>query len=85
MAELRASRARIVEAADAARRKIERDLHDGAQQRLVTLVLDVQVARRAAEQGPDVGAAVPRAAGRASFRRHRPSCASSRAASTRRC
>jgi signal transduction histidine kinase len=32
--ELRASRTRIVEAADAARRKIERDLHDGAQQRL---------------------------------------------------
>ena len=43
--ELRASRARIVEAADAARRKIERDLHDGAQQRLVTLALDVRVAR----------------------------------------
>ena len=33
-AELRASRARIVEAADAARRRLERDLHDGAQQRL---------------------------------------------------
>jgi len=44
-AELRASRARIVAAADAARRKIERDLHDGAQQRLVTLALDVQIAR----------------------------------------
>jgi signal transduction histidine kinase len=44
--ELRASRARIIEAADNARRKIERDLHDGAQQRLVSLVLDVQVARR---------------------------------------
>ena len=40
-AELRASRQRILEAADAARRKIERDLHDGAQQRLVSLVLDV--------------------------------------------
>ena len=35
-AELRASRARIIEAADKARRKIERDLHDGAQQRLVS-------------------------------------------------
>ena len=45
-AELRASRARIIEAADKARRKIERDLHDGAQQRLVSLVLDVQVAKR---------------------------------------
>ena len=44
-AELRASRARIVAAADAARRRIERDLHDGAQQRLVALALDVRVAR----------------------------------------
>jgi PAS domain S-box-containing protein len=40
--ELRASRARIVEAADAARRKIERDLHDGAQQRLVALALTLR-------------------------------------------
>ena len=51
-AELRASRQRILEAADAARRKIERDLHDGAQQRLVSLVLDVQVARRRLAQDP---------------------------------
>jgi signal transduction histidine kinase len=39
--ELRASRARIVEAADAARYRLERDLHDGAQQRLVALSLDL--------------------------------------------
>ena len=51
-AELHASRARIVEAADAARRRIERDLHDGAQQRLVTLALDVRVARRQVERDP---------------------------------
>jgi signal transduction histidine kinase len=38
-AALAASRARIVTAADEARRRIERDLHDGAQQRLVTLAL----------------------------------------------
>jgi signal transduction histidine kinase len=38
-AELAASRARIVTAADEARRRIERDLHDGVQQRLVSLVL----------------------------------------------
>jgi PAS domain S-box-containing protein len=44
--ELRASRVRIVEAADAARRRIERDLHDGAQQRLVALGLDVRIARK---------------------------------------
>jgi PAS domain S-box-containing protein len=52
-AELHASRARIVEAADAARRKIERDLHDGAQQRLVTLALDVRVARGRVERDPE--------------------------------
>jgi PAS domain S-box-containing protein len=55
--ELRASRARIVEAADAARRKIERDLHDGAQQRLVSLALDVRVARGRVAKDP--GQAVP--------------------------
>ena len=44
-AELRASRTRIVEAADAARRRLERDLHDGAQQRLVELALDLRMAR----------------------------------------
>jgi signal transduction histidine kinase len=37
LTDLRASRSRIVEAGDAARRKLERDLHDGAQQRLVSL------------------------------------------------
>jgi PAS domain S-box-containing protein len=54
--ELRASRARIVAAADAARRKIERDLHDGAQQRLVTLALDVGVARARLEAEPESAA-----------------------------
>ncbi len=39
--ELRRSRARVVEAADAARRQLERDLHDGAQQRLVSLSLSL--------------------------------------------
>jgi signal transduction histidine kinase len=42
--ELRASRARIVTAADNARRRLERDLHDGAQQRLETLKLEVRMA-----------------------------------------
>jgi PAS domain S-box-containing protein len=50
--ELRASRIRIVEAADAARRKIERDLHDGAQQRLVSLALDVRLARSRVKADP---------------------------------
>src|SRR4051794_6569366 len=44
--ELRASRARIVAAADAARRRLERDLHDGAQQHLVGLALTLRLARR---------------------------------------
>ena len=44
-AELVASRARIVAAADEARRRIERDLHDGTQQQLVALGLDLQAVR----------------------------------------
>jgi signal transduction histidine kinase len=43
--EVRASRARIVEAADGARRRVERDLHDGAQQRLVTVALALRLAQ----------------------------------------
>ncbi|AII08548.1 MULTISPECIES: GAF domain-containing sensor histidine kinase [Rhodococcus] len=43
-AELIASRARIVAAGDEARRRLERDLHDGAQQRLVSLGLEVRMA-----------------------------------------
>src|SRR5581483_5866342 len=41
-AELNASRARIVAAADQTRRRIERDLHDGAQQRLVSFALQLR-------------------------------------------
>jgi signal transduction histidine kinase len=44
-AELIASRARIVAASDEARRRIERNLHDGIQQRLIALALDVQTVR----------------------------------------
>ena len=46
-AALTASRARIVAAADSTRRRIERDLHDGAQQRLVSLALQLRTARAA--------------------------------------
>jgi signal transduction histidine kinase len=53
IAELRASRARIVEAADEERRRLERDLHDGAQQRLVALSLNLKMARKAFENDPD--------------------------------
>jgi len=44
--ELRASRARLVAAGDAKRRELERDLHDGAQQRLVAVALSIRLARR---------------------------------------
>jgi PAS domain S-box-containing protein len=51
-AELHASRARIVSAADEARRKLERDLHDGAQQHLVGLALTLRLARRKLDSDP---------------------------------
>jgi GAF domain-containing protein len=46
--ELRASRARVVAAADATRRRLERNLHDGAQQRLVSLALQLRTAEATA-------------------------------------
>jgi signal transduction histidine kinase len=46
--ELRSSRARLVEAGDTERRRLERNLHDGAQSRLVALALKLQMARRRA-------------------------------------
>jgi PAS domain S-box-containing protein len=57
-AELRASRARIIAAADAARRRIERDLHDGAQQLLVALGLTLRLARARVEADPPSAAAL---------------------------
>jgi signal transduction histidine kinase len=52
-AELAASRSRIIAAADEARRRIERDLHDGAQQRLVALGLELRAAQAAMPPGLD--------------------------------
>jgi signal transduction histidine kinase len=49
--EVYASRARIVEAADGARRRVERDLHDGAQQRLVTVALALRLAHTQVDAG----------------------------------
>jgi signal transduction histidine kinase len=49
--ELAASRARIVAAADDERRRVVRDLHDGAQQRLVHTVITLKLARQALEDG----------------------------------
>jgi PAS domain S-box-containing protein len=56
--ELRASGARIVAAADAARRRIERDLHDGAQQELVTVALGLRLARNHIDRDPARAAAL---------------------------
>jgi signal transduction histidine kinase len=56
--ELRASRSRIVAASDAARRQIERNLHDGAQQHLVALAVNLRLARQLAEQDPDTSKAM---------------------------
>jgi PAS domain S-box-containing protein len=50
-AELAASRARIVAATDEERRRVVRDLHDGAQARLVHTVITLKIARRAVETG----------------------------------
>ncbi|MDH2428110.1 sensor histidine kinase [Sphaerisporangium sp. TRM90804] len=50
---LRASRARGVDAAEAERRRIERDLHDGAQQRLLAVVLDLGRARSKFDSDPE--------------------------------
>jgi signal transduction histidine kinase len=56
--ELRDSRARIVAAEASARRKLERDLHDGAQQRLVGLALDLRLARSKVQEDPEGAAAL---------------------------
>jgi signal transduction histidine kinase len=61
--ELAASRARIVAAADETRRRIERDLHDGTQQRLVSLGLELRVAQSMVPAAlPELGAEIGRVA-----------------------
>jgi signal transduction histidine kinase len=52
--EVRQSRARLVEAADSERQRVERDLHDGAQQQLVTLLLSMQVTKTEALRNSDL-------------------------------
>ena len=54
--DLRASRARLVEAGDAERRRLERDLHDGAQSRLVALALKLKLARMKVDGGSEAAA-----------------------------
>ena len=80
--ELLASRARIVEAGYEQRRRVVRDLHDGAQQRFVHAIMSLQLARRRATATRCCTADRRGAASRRA--RASTSCASLRAASTRR-
>jgi signal transduction histidine kinase len=58
LAEVRASRQRIVEAGDRERRRVERNLHDGAQQRLVALSLSLAMLRRDGSRDPETDRAL---------------------------
>ena len=62
MRDLTESRARIVAAGDAERRRVERNLHDGAQQRLVTVALHLHLVRRRLESQPEQAPALVEAA-----------------------
>jgi signal transduction histidine kinase len=61
--ELRASRTRIVESGDEARRRIERDLHDGAQQRLVSLALALRAIGSRVDGDPELHRSLEEARG----------------------
>ena len=80
--DLHASRARVVKAGDEQRRRLERNLHDGAQQRLVSVALMLRIARQQLAAGRD-GALRCSSRRRTSSTRAWRSCASSRAACTR--
>ena len=69
-ADLTASRARVVKAGDEQRRRLERNLHDGAQQRLVSVALMLRLAQ--ARLGPEAEAAAEAARRRLARARHRP-------------
>ena len=78
-AKLAASRARIVGAGDAERRRLERNLHDGAQQRLVSLALQLRLTQSALERRPDDGRRAARGGpGRARARARRAARAGAR-------
>ena len=83
--ELSESRARLIETGLAERRRLERDLHDGAQQRLVALSLQLHVARGKLDERPRRRARRSSTARATSCATPSRSCASWPAASTRRC
>jgi len=60
--EVRASRQRIVEAGDAERRRVERNIHDGAQQRMATLALSLAMLRDSASRDPAMAASLDQVA-----------------------
>ena len=60
LVELQASRARLVEATDAERRRIERDLHDGTQQRLVSIAMSLGLLESKLPAQPDAAAPIAR-------------------------
>jgi signal transduction histidine kinase len=62
LADLRASRERLVAAGDAERRRLERNLHDGAQQRLVSVALQLRMIQNRAATDPELAEAVKVAA-----------------------
>ncbi len=64
LAELRASRERLVAAGDAERRRLERNLHDGAQQRLVSLALQLRMAQSRIPTDPALATELLASAGR---------------------
>ena len=76
-AALRRSRARVIEAADAERRRVGRDLHDGAQQRLAAVANLLKVAQRQLDSGDQASTCCGSPA--TSSSRLRSSCATSRA------
>src|SRR6185312_11354816 len=63
LSELRASRERLVAAGDAERRRLERNLHDGAQQRLVSVALQLRMARGRVRSDPALAEQLLEAAG----------------------
>jgi signal transduction histidine kinase len=63
LAELRASRERLVAAGDTERRRLERDLHDGAQQRLVSVALALRMIQRSIRTDPDLAEQLVASAG----------------------
>src|SRR5439155_26998439 len=63
LAELRASRERLVTAGDAERRRLERNLHDGAQDRLVSVALQLRVIERSIDADPALARQLLKSAG----------------------